>query len=373
MNVLVVGSGLSGSTVARILAENGCSVQLIDKKSHVAGNAFDTLTQQGERYHKYGPHLLHGSIDSIAIKFLSRFTKWTSYRHTVKALLPDGSYVDMPVNMKTVEDIYGIILNSSLKMKEFMSTVTAPVPEVDNLEQLVASTFGKYISDILYRPYNLKMWGKQLHEIPAAVGARLPIKYNRDEGYFSDNFQALPSRGYTSMVQSMLDHPNIQINLNCSFTLSMVSNYDYVFNSSAIDETFNNRFGPLPYRSIKFENKFESNDLPAATVNFTLQPKYTRKTCWSLLPNSPLYLQKSPSSLVTYEVPCDPSENYDEKYYPVTTPEAKERYNQYTSLLSDDYSKMQFIGRCGTFQYLDMVPAVTQAMMTARKFLNQNT
>lgn len=332
MTVLVVGAGFSGATIARILAESGKNIHVIDSRNHLAGNAYDFVNEYEIRVHKYGPHLFHTSNQEV-VNFLSRFTEWSPYKHKVKAMLGDGRLVTLPVNKETTEIV------------------------------------GKNnVLDIFFRPYTKKMWGISLEEIDPNIIGRVPIRDDLNELYFPDDtFQALPSEGYTSLVEKMLDHPLIKVSLNSPFEKSMLDLYEHCFNSMSIDDFFDHIHGRLPYRSIKFDthtlpiNKF----FPVAVVNFTHEEKYTRVTEWK---NLPCHGENKVFSTLTFEEPCDYLENNYERYYPVKDMQGTNRnlYNLYKEMTPDNVT---FIGRCGLYSYLDMHQAVASAMSIANKYV----
>jgi len=330
--ILVVGAGLSGVTVARNLAENGFLVDVVDKRNHIAGNAFDYVDENGFRIHKFGPHLFHTN-DHVVVDWLSRFTEWIPYKHKVKALLRDGSYVTLPPNKET---------------------------------RLTLGEQG--IVDILIRPYTKKMWTLELEDVDPKVIARIPFRNDDNQYYFpNDAFQALPKDGYTSMVARMLDHANININLSTSFEKGAEENYIHTFNSMPIDEYFNFCYGALPYRSIKFTHiTFPASTLfPAAVTNFTHNGPHTRVTEWRHLPG---HGNHDHLTALTYEEPCDYIDNRYERYYPVRDISGKNRllYMKYRELVE---SSMTFIGRCGQYKYLDMHQAVRSSISVARRHM----
>ena len=335
MSVLIVGAGLSGATIARVLADAGVSIDIIDKREHIGGNAFDFINQHQIREHKYGPHLFHTSNQAV-VSFLSRFTKWTFYQHRVKAMLEDGRLVTLPVNIET----------SNIVGKE-------------------------NVLDIFFRPYTKKMWGMDLEEIDPDIINRVPIRNDDNELYFpNDTFQGLPSEGYTSMVEKMLDHPLITLKLNTPFENSSLGVYEHCFNSMSIDDFFENIHGRLPYRSIKFHtlslpvNRF----FPVSVVNFTHKEKYTRVTEWKNFPNNS---GSVPFSTLTFEEPCDYVENNYERYYPIKDAKEINRtlYKKYASMTPNNVT---FIGRCGLYAYLNMDQAISSAMSFAQKYLSTN-
>lgn len=329
--ILIVGAGFSGATVARVLAENGHSIDVIDRRTHIAGNAFDWKNEHGIRIHEYGPHLFHTKQKHVW-EFLSRFTEWIPYQHRVKALLSDGRFVTLPVNKETAE-IVG--------------------------KENIVETF--------IRPYSEKMWGMPLEKLDPSILARVPMRDDMNELYFpNDPFQGMPKDGYTALIRRMLDHPNITVKTSTPFRKQMESYYDHVFNSMPIDEYYDFCFGELPYRSIKFHvaNVPLKRVLPVTTVNFTHKGPYTRVTEWK---NIPGHGENEFMSTLTYEEPCDYRDNDMERYYPVKDVDGKNR-ETYLKYLRIENPKMTFIGRCGLYTYLDIDCAVAASLAIVEKF-----
>ena len=334
--ILIVGAGFSGAVIARLLAEAGHRIDVIDKRNHVAGNAYDYVNSLGIRVHKYGPHLFHTSNHEV-VNWLSKFTEWTPYQHKVKALLKNGHYVTLPVNRETKE-VVG--------------------------EENVIDTF--------FRPYTFKMWGLPIEEVNKEIINRVPIRDDMNELYFpNDSFQALPSEGYESLIKNMLDHPMINIKLNKSFDSSMEKSYFKIFNSMPIDEYFSYSLGKLPYRSVKFHTYDLPIPklLPVATVNFTHSEKYSRVTEWKNLPS---HGESESHTTLTVEEPCAYEENDFERYYPIkdNTGNNHALYKEYEKMVPEN---MIFIGRCGKYKYLDMHQAVSLSFKIADDFLKGNS
>lgn len=335
MNILVVGAGFSGAVISRSLADAGHKVLIIDKRDHIAGNAYDYLNEYGLRIHKYGPHLFHTSNQGV-VDWLSQFTEWVPYQHKVKAMLEDGRLVTLPVNKETA-DIVGY----------------------------------KNILDIFYKPYSKKMWGLEFDSLDLEVINRVKIRDDFNDLYFPDDtFQALPKHGYTDLVEKVLDHKNIQINLNTPYVKGLEKNFEHTFNSMSIDEYFDMKHGQLPYRSIKFHTTTVQVPklFPVAVVNFTHKERYTRVTEWKNLPNcnsSAVY------STVTVEEPCDFRDNNFERYYPVKDRLGKNK-DMYEKYFSEVPKNMTFIGRCGLYAYLDMHQAISSALAVSKKFMEKN-
>lgn len=333
MKILIVGAGFYGSVLARELSDAKYDVHVIDKRSHIAGNAYDYVNSKGIRVHKYGPHILHTNNAKV-FAYLSRFTDWVPYKHKVKAVLQDGTFVTLPVNKET-KDIVG----------------------EDN------------IIDIFFKPYTKKMWDKDIYELDPSIINRVPIRDDLNEYYFpNDEYQFMPMSGYTKLFENLLD--GIKVSLNTPFDKLMENDYDFIFNSMPIDEYFDYRYGKLPYRSIKFHT-FDipkKNILPTSVVNFTDDSKFTRVTEWKNFPNN--YSYDCNLTTLTYEEPCDFEDNDFERYYPVKDIDQGNRklYEKYKKLIPNN---INFIGRCGLYVYIDMDQAVSSALALSKKFINK--
>lgn len=332
MNYLVVGAGFAGAVYARELAEAGHNVTVIDSRDHIAGNAYDYINDDGIRVHKYGPHIFHTSNMDV-VEWMSQFTNWVEYKHKVLAKHTDGQYYVLPPNKHTVELI-----------------------GKDN------------IVDVFFRPYTKKMWAKDIEELNPKILERVPVRDDLNELYFpNDEFQMMPKEGYTKMFERIFDHSNINVKLETVFSKEMENNYDHVFNSMPIDDYYDFAFGELPYRSIKFKTITlpEKQMYKTATTNFTTYDGPTRVTEWKNFPN---HGDNHIATTLTYEYPCDYRDNKMERYYPVKDIGGvnQEIYKKYRSL---DNSKVSFIGRCGTYQYLDMHQVINQSLTYVRKFI----
>jgi UDP-galactopyranose mutase len=362
--ILVVGAGFAGCVIARELAEAGVDVHVIDRRPHLGGNAFDQVNAHGERVHLYGPHLLHGDGDSTAIRWLSRFTEWMPYEHRVRALLPDGRTTPLPVNRTTLEDVFNVVLHQEEEARQLLSQEVVN-SERRNTDEVFLSSVGPRLADLFFRPYTRKMWGVDASQLEAAVGARLPVRLNRDDRYFTDSFQAMPRDGFAAMFERILNHERISISLNEAYRPELDNGYIHTFLGVPIDEYFDFRFGRLPYRSIRFENVEQREDQAATVVNFTDAGPYTRITQWDLIANSGRRLDGFHSC--TREIPCDPKENNQECYYPVRNGDSLSLYGCYEELAGRE-ERRTFIGRTGLFRYIDMVPCVNIHLQIAARF-----
>ena len=331
-NILVVGAGFAGAVIARELAEAGHTVTVIDKREHVAGNAYDYINDHGIRIHKYGPHIFHTDNKEV-FEWVSKFTDWIEYKHKVKAILSDGTYVTLPPNRETKE-----------------------IVGEDN------------VIDVLYKPYTKKMWNLEIEQLDPSVINRVRTRDDDNEYYFPDSkYQFMPKDGWTAVFNRIFDHANITVNLKTVFNKSMEDEYDYVFSAMPIDQYFNYVYGHLPYRSIKFQHvNFPTEKLfPVATVNFTNNGPCTRVTEWK---NFPGHGDNEELTTLTFETPCDYMDNGMERYYPVKDKDGmnRSRYNLYKSLIP---KKIEFIGRCGLYVYIDMHQAIASSLATVRRYL----
>lgn len=371
MNVLIIGAGFAGAVIAREIAQAGLGqVTVVDKRDHIAGNAYDPVhPDTGYRYHKYGPHIFHTNSADI-VNYLSRFTEWLPYQHKVQAVLPSGTAAPMPINRETLNMHYGVDLVDEQDMKAFLDSVKVPHDKPSNALEYLHSIYGAELTELFFGRYTRKMWGLEMSDMPVSVVARLPVRYGNELAYFNDDYQCMPAQGYLALFERMLDHPSIAVQLNTVFDKSMESHFSHVFNSMPIDEYFDNAFGPLPYRSIKFEHRFdESFEYTVPTVNFTDTGRFTRKTAWSLYPGCGGIVGQH----VTYETPCSYEDNDMERYYPIKTIDGwpQRRYKQYEEL-AKTRQNLTFIGRCGRYVYYDMHQVVANSLSIAKKFIESS-
>ncbi len=370
--VLIVGAGFAGAVYARELAEAGFRISVIDKRSHIAGNAYDEATEAGIRLHRYGPHLFHTN-NARVVAWLQQFGEFLHYEHRVAARLPDGRHVPFPANLQTLEAVFGVKLRNEAEARLFLASQVTPIRDPKNARDHLYSSIGRNLTELFFEPYTLKMWGISLAELSPDIVKRVPIRFDAEDRYFpNDEFQLLPSAGYTKLFEKILDHENITVQLDAPFEEAMRKDYNHCFNSMAIDEYFREIHGPLPYRSIRFHHTRVSRDRvsAAATVNFTDKGPFTRETDWSLLPGH--ILGPGPWKILTHEEPCDYRDNNNERYYPVrSTDGAEEILLGKYKVMAAQIPDMTFIGRCGTYQYLDMHQVINQSLAGVRDWLKK--
>ena len=378
--ILVVGAGLAGAVHARQLADAGLRVHVIDRRPHIAGNAFDEVGPDGVRIHRYGPHLFH-TANKTVLDYVKRFAEWVPYTHRVKAVLPTGQLVPLPINLDTLNLVFGTKLANETEARARLAEAAVPIANPANAAEYLASQIGIELRDLFFRPYTKKMWAIDLENLEASVVKRLPLRFDRNDTYFADSdTQIMPRHGYAAFVQNILCHPLISVAVSTAFDHCMLADFDYCFASLAIDEYYRYCEGMLPYRSIRFHHRSEPFPAQAgvwaehdgadfSVVNFTDDKAFTRETAWHRLPYH--VHEKTGRSTITQEEPCDYRDNNFERYYPVKTVDGVNEaiYARYKTLAEADSGHITFIGRCGTYRYLDMDQVINQSLLSAERWL----
>lgn len=360
---LVVGAGFSGSVIAeRLAAGSGKQVLLVDRRPHIGGNAYDHYNESGILVHKYGPHIFHANSKDI-VDYLGRFTSWREYQHKVLASV-DGQLVPIPINLDTVNKLYGLNLNA-FQMEEFLNSRAEKREAVRTAEDVVLSKVGRELYEKFFRGYTRKQWGIDPSQLDAQVTARVPTRTNRDDRYFNDAYQVMPRHGFTRMFENMLDHPNVKILLNADYRdLKDVIPYRELIFTGPIDEYFNYRFGKLPYRSLEFKHETlnQTQFQPVAVVNYPNDYAFTRITEFKHLTG-----QEHAKTSIVYEFPHDEGD----PYYPIPRAENAEVYKQYQAL-ADSTPGIHFVGRLATYKYYNMDQCVAQALTTYAHMVGLN-
>ena len=352
---LIVGAGFSGAVIAeRLATQLNKRVLIIDRRNHIAGNAYDYYDDAGILIHKYGPHIFHTNSLNV-FQYLSQFTQWRQYQHWVKASV-DGQLVPMPINLDTINQLYGLDLNS-MQVDEWFKSQAEIVEQVRTSEDVVVSKVGRELYQKFFQNYTRKQWGLDPSELDASVTSRVPTRTNRDPRYFTDSYQAMPKHGYTRLFENLLDHPNIKILLNCDYreVIADIPHQSLVY-TGPVDEFFDYRFGKLPYRSIDF--KFETHNREqfqvAPVVNYPNDYQYTRITEFKYLTG-----QEHAKTSIVYEF----SKGDGDPYYPIPRPENAQLYKQYQAL-AEEQQNVWFVGRLATYKYYNMDQCVAQALAT---------
>ena len=350
---LVVGAGFAGATVAeRLAAIEGKRVLICDRRPHIGGNAYDHYDESGILVHKYGPHIFHTNSQQV-FDYLSQFTEWRRYEHRVLASV-DGLLLPIPINLDTINRLYRTNYDA-VGLEAFFKSVAEPVDRIRTSEDVIVARVGRELYEKFFRNYTRKQWGLDPAELDAAVTARVPVRTNRDDRYFTDTYQVMPLHGYTKMFERMLAHPNVNVLLNADYreVRSMIPHAAVIF-TGPIDEYFDFRFGKLSYRSLEF--KFETIDTPTAqiapVINYPNDQAYTRVTEFKYLTG-----QEHRKTTVVYEF----ARADGDPYYPIPRPANAALYKKYQDLAAAT-PNVHFVGRLGTYKYYNMDQVVAQAL-----------
>lgn len=348
MPYLVVGAGFAGCIVARRLADAGKMVVVIDRREHIAGNAFDSLDKHGVLIHNYGPHIFHTNSERV-VEFLTNFTFWRPYTHRSMMHI-NGKLVPFPVTPVTYA----------------MLGITSPMlikgPVAETAEEYQLMTMGREMTEILSRPYTKKQWNLDLSELAASVVSRNPPRICDDDRTFLDYFQKVPKNGYTAMFKNMLDHPNIILDLHTDYR-DIGIRFGHTVFTGPIDEFYNYTFGKLPYRSMRFNHAhFDEKDLvqPCGTIGYPdLNIPFTRSTEHKWLTG-----QQCKGTTVTYEH----SAAEGEPFYPIPNPANEQLYRRYRELAEKE-KDVTFVGRLAQYRYYNMDQVAIAALTAADKLL----
>jgi UDP-galactopyranose mutase len=357
-DVLVVGAGFAGSVCARRMAEeHGLRVLVVDKRPHIGGNAHDVLDEHGVLCHRYGPHIFHTNSEKV-VAFLSRFTEWRPYEHRVVAEV-DGQFVPIPINRTTVQVLHDVTLADADAVAGHLEALAEPREELRNSEDAVVAKVGRDLYERLFRGYTRKQWALDPTDLHASVCARIPVRTNDDDRYFTDSFQNMPADGYTAMFERMLDHPNIEVRAGVDHdeVRTSVSAPQLVW-TGPIDAFFDHCYGKLPYRSLRFEYETRATPggrlaQPVAQVNYPNERiGYTRVTEFRHHTG-----QTTDHSTLAYEFPVADGD----PYYPIPRQSNRDLYHRYEAL-ARTRPDVLFVGRLARYQYLNMDQVVASAL-----------
>ena len=359
---LIVGAGFAGSILAeRLASQRGERVMVIDRRPHIAGNAYDHPDEAGVLIHRYGPHIFHTNSKQV-FDHLSRFTEWRPYEHRVLAevrspLTGEPVRVPVPINLDTVNRLYGLSL-SEREVEDWMAARAERVPEIRTSEDVVVSKVGRELYELFFRGYTRKQWALDPSELDKSVTARVPTRTNQDDRYFTDAFQQMPAQGYTAMFRRMLSHPNITVRLGVDWEQVRHSlPFRRVVWTGPIDEFLGFRHGILPYRSLRFRHETLNQEWfqSVGTVNYPAEEvPWTRVSEYKHLTG-----QRHPMTSITYEYPSGEGD----PYYPIPRPENQALFKRYQAL-ADATPDVWFVGRLATYRYYNMDQVVGQALAT---------
>lgn len=356
---LIVGSGLFGSTFARVAAEQNNRVLVIDKRSHIGGNCYSEKVEE-INVHKYGPHCFHTNDEEVW-NFLNRFTTFNNFACHTKVKFGNRIF-SFPINLMTLHELWGVTTPEEAVAR--LNSAKVRIANPANLEEWILAEVGEEIYETFIKGYTTKQWGRSPRELPASIIRRLPIRLTYDDRYFDDRYQGIPSRGYTAMFDSMLDHKFIEVETGVDFfenRETLMKSAHQVVYTGKLDELYDYRFGELEYRSLRFDTKVLDGDFQGnAIINHTqAEIPFTR-----VVEHKHFEFKKSDRTVVTWEYP----QKYEQStipYYPIKNERNTRLVEQYMAL--NDETRLILGGRLATYQYYDMHQIVAQALKTARK------
>lgn len=370
---IIVGSGFSGSTMARLIAEKlDEKVVVVDKKDHIAGNSYDYRDENGIMIHKYGSHIFHTNNEKVW-SFLKQFTVFNTYMHEVVGII-DGIEAQIPFNFTTLYQIFPETLAKRLEeklLKKFEYNKKVPILEFQKQDDEDLKFLAEYVYEKIFLNYTTKQWGVSPKDVDGAVTARVPVYLSKDNRYFQDKYQGIPLEGYTKVVEKMLDHPNIEVVLNKDFAEFKKENSDLVknariFYTGSIDEFFDYKFGKLPYRSVNF--KFETHNREFyqthACINYPNNYDFTRIHEYKHYLND-----KSEKTVIAKEYSEFFELGKNERYYPIASEENAKLYQKYLDE-AKNLKDVYFFGRLGDYKYYNMDLAVARAIELFEEVFN---
>lgn len=363
----IVGAGFSGAVVARELAEAGHRVAVFDSRDHVAGNCHTGRHETGVMVHTYGPHIFHTQHEHVWT-YINRFATMRPYNHRVKAV-SGGSVYSLPVNLLTINQFFGTTFNPAQAEAFIVSKSDKSISTPVTFEDQALKFVGRELYEAFFSGYTKKQWGVDPTELPASILARLPVRFTYEDSYFNHPYQAIPENGYTPIVEAILDHPSIEVNLNTMFTRSRGLDFDHVFWTGPIDAYFEFEHGRLGYRTLDFEQHISDGDFQGCpvmnycdeTVPYTRITEHKHFAPWETHDRTVTYREFSRL--------CEPD---DTPYYPIRLVKEKEQLLNYVQLARQAHG-VTFLGRLGTYRYLDMDVTIHEALNAAHGTLQHLT
>jgi len=362
---LMVGAGLSGAVIGRELAEQGHRITVFDSRDHIAGNCHTYRdTETGIMVHAYGPHIFH-TDDAEVWAYVNRYANFLPYKNRVKTT-SRGQVFSLPVNLHTINQFFGTTMRPD-EAYAFITQEQADMSIADpqTFEEQAMRLVGRDLYEAFFKGYTLKQWGRHPSELPASILKRLPVRFNYDDNYFFHKFQGMPEKGYTEMIAGILDHPLIDVKLNTHFERSMGEAFDHVFYSGPLDGYFDYELGRLGYRTLDFERfTYDGDYQGCAVMNYGEEDvPYTRITehkyfsPWETHDRSVCYKEFSRAA--------GPD---DIPYYPIRQVREKALLGDYFEL-AQQARQVTFVGRLGTYRYLDMDVTIRESLDTAQAAL----
>jgi UDP-galactopyranose mutase len=362
--IAIAGTGFSGAVIAHELAQAGYDIEVFDSRPHVAGNCHTQRDTETEvMTHTYGPHIFHTSNEKVW-NYVRRFDEFMPFTNRVKAITK-GRVFSLPVNLLTINQFFGKTFNPREAEVFLASLGDQSIETPHTFEEQALRFVGKDLYEAFFKGYTTKQWGMHPSELPASILKRLPVRFNYDDNYYASNFQGMPKNGYAYIVERMLDHPNIKVQLSTKFDRTMRGDYTHVFYSGPIDAWFNHSEGRLGYRTLDFKAERHSGDYQGnAVINYcdenvpwTRISEHKHFSPWETHENTIIFKE--------YSRFC---EETDTPYYPIRLAKEKSQLKRYIELANEE-EKLSFVGRLGTYRYLDMHITIAEALEVAERFI----
>jgi len=362
---LVVGAGFSGAVLARELVERtGCRVDIIDERAHIGGNCYSEKdASTGIQIHTYGPHIFNTDLEHVW-SYVNRFGEFRSFSNRVKASTPRGVFT-LPINLHTINQFFGTRL-APIEAQAFLAAkADSTIKVAANFEERALQLVGPDLYENFFKGYTTKQWGCDPRELPASILSRLPIRFSYNDNYYSTKYQGIPVEGYTTVIERILDHDRVSVALRRSFDDRMMADYDHVFYSGPIDAFFHFSEGRLGYRTVTFERvdaigDFQGNaviNYPDISVPFTRIHEHKHFTPW-----------ESFEKTVAFREYSKKTEAQDTPYYPTNLAPDRTILQRYQAM-AGERKDITFIGRLGSYRYLDMDDVIDEALISARDFI----
>ncbi len=364
-NILIVGAGFSGAVIARQLAEQGHRIRIIDQRDHIGGNSYDARDPQTDvMVHVYGPHIFHTDNETVW-NYVTQHAEMMPYVNRVKATV-NGQVFSLPINLHTINQFFAKTCSPDEARALIAEKGDSSIEEPKTFEEQALRFIGKELYEAFFKGYTIKQWGMEPSQLPASILKRLPVRFNYDDNYFNHRFQGMPKLGYTKMIESIANHENITIELQQSFNEEEREQYDHVFYSGPLDAFYSYQYGRLGYRTLDFEKFTWQGDYQGcAVMNYcSLDVPYTRITEHKYF--SPWESHEGSVCYKEYSRECGEK---DIPYYPIRQMGEMALLDKYLSLAENE-KNMTFVGRLGTYRYLDMDVTIAEALNTAEKYLS---
>ena len=378
---LIIGAGFSGLVIAERLSAAGWKCVVADRRPHLGGNAHDRIDPAGVLIHPYGPHYFRTNSPRI-VDYLSRFTAWHEVSYQIKSHT-QGRYWSFPINLNTFEEFTGKP-STSEEFSAWLEKNRIPIEAPANSEEVIISQVGRELYQLFFEGYTRKQWQRHPRDLDASVCGRVPIRTNRDNRYLTETFQALPAKGYTALFENLLAAtPGIDLHLGMDFTEAKSRfKHKHLIFTGAIDEYFGRRFGPLPYRSLRFEHESFNSEQLRLREPISGKPGFWQPTVQVNYPDTDVPFtriveikhatgQNIAATTILREFPKNWTPD-DEPYYPIPAPDAHAAYQKYAQLATTE-KNTSFIGRLATYRYYNMDQVTAMALTEADKLITRYT